>query len=157
MFYFFLLLLSIINCKAFIIFPKPVIYNSKKILMIDQIQEQDSSKQAKQKWLESLNHEPSWLQNKKNLNNEENILMISQINANQRTEQWKQQAKEKWLESLNHEPSWLQNKIKKETNNEENYLNNAKLNILEAKKLIIEANNQILEAESNMVYLFKNK
>lgn len=111
MFRFFLLLISIINCKAFYILQKPIFHNSKNFLMLDQIQ------------------------------------------AKQTSEQWKEEAKKKWLDSLNVEPSWLQNK--KKINNEENYYNNAKLNILEAKKLISEANNQILEAESNMLHLFK--
>jgi len=148
----FIYLFLIYNCNAFYILFQPNIAKS-NILMLDNMQ-------AKQKWLNNLNDEPSWLKNKQT-----NILMLDNMQAKQKwlnslndEPSWlknKQinilkldnvEAKQKWLNSLNDEPSWLKNK--QNINTKENYLENIKLNILEAKK-------KILEAESNINYLLK--
>ena len=78
-----LLLISIININAFNILQKPF-YKPKNILMIDKISTNQRSElwkqEAKQKWLDSLNLEPSWLQNKKNVNNKENYYNNAKLN-----------------------------------------------------------------------------
>ena len=68
----FIYLFLIYNCNAFYILFQPNIAKF-NILMLDNVE-------AKQKWLNSLNDEPSWLKNKQTNNTKENYL--ENINLN---------------------------------------------------------------------------